>query len=317
MFFGGEERARAMENEAYERLQEGELDAAEALGSQLVAMSWSGGFEVLARVAHARGQTDLAIATLEDAVVSVPTAWPLWLLLATLRSDAGRTDAALLAFAEAVAKSEGEASVHYNRAVTYHRMGRPDSALDDLDRVLALAEPPPFAEDALGLALACLGDLGRHEEAVGLAQSTFAECAEQDPRRPRVAAELALVLARANASEDAQRAALETALDAGYGSAPLAALVRKLEPTNAPIAQRMRFVLQSDWPHAGAAGFFQIFDVVGTDETAALALCRRFVHKELRQGARTESCEVVEAHTQLEPGVHAVSARIFYEDDEA
>lgn len=311
MWFGSrEDEVRRIEREALEHLEAGRLDEARALAERLLTMGWSGGFEVKALALQRAGDPDAAIAALEAGVEAAPDAWALWHLLGTLRSDAGRLDAALAALDRAAAHEDADAmAIRFNRAVVQQRRGEPGAALDALEPILALPRPPPFAEDALGLAAACLAELGRGADGVALVEAALERCAADDPRRARLDAERAVALDRAG--EDA-REAFERARDRGGATPALVALGRRLEPAEA--ARPRRFELVVDAPLAEAssvAGLFRVFDVVAEDVAHALRLCRPWMPPEARAAVRVDSHEVRDAGA-LEPGVHAVSPRLFY-----
>src|SRR5690349_2822394 len=99
MWFGSrEDEVRRLEGEAYDALERGEWDAAEAIAAKLLAMQWSGGFEIAALAAQGRGDLARAASVLEEGVEKVPSVGSLWHLLGVIRSDLGRFDAALEAF---------------------------------------------------------------------------------------------------------------------------------------------------------------------------------------------------------------------------
>ena len=61
-----EERARKLEQEAHQALEDGALDEAERAAQALLDLGWSGGFELKALVARARGDDEGAIRILEE-----------------------------------------------------------------------------------------------------------------------------------------------------------------------------------------------------------------------------------------------------------
>lgn len=309
VWFGSrEETARRLEAEAFEALEAGEWEAAEARGDELLAMGWSGGFEVKALAAQGRGEVEVARHVLEDGVEKAPGAWPLWLLLGNVRSDLGRFDEALDAFERAL-RCEGSdaASVRFNRAVAQHRRGEPGAALRDLDVVLALPKPPPFAEEALALAADCLASLGRGDEAVSMVRAAYERCAESDPRRPRLAAELAVALDRHGACGEAA-ALFAAAAGAGVATASLLALGRRLRPLEARAPRLFRLVMEA--PHPGVAGVLRVLEIAADDVAQALEAARVYVP----HGATLHEHEDC-GEASGEPGVRWASGLVLFDHE--
>lgn len=325
MWFGSsEDAAKRLEAEAHARLQDGDLDAALSLSEQLLEMGWSGGFEVRALALAQGGRSAEAIATLEGAVEKAPSVWSLWQLLGNLRSDAGDLDGAIEALTRAL-RCDGvsESTVRFNRAIAHQRRKDPGAALDDLEPVLALPRPPDFAEDALSLAAQCLAELGRRDEAVSMIEIALDACAEDDPRRPRLFAELAVALDRAAKDATSVRDAFERATEGGATTTALLSLGRRLDPEPAgggsPItSRRRRLVVQAAraMPGGAALSFLRVFDVVATSPEEALTMSRRYLEVSSRDGARIERCDELEEAIGLELGVYAASAPIYFEDDD-
>ncbi len=290
-------------DEAHEALARGALDEADALADALIAMKWSGGFEIRALVLRARGELDAAIAVARASVEKVPADPSLWLLLANLSSEASRFEEAEAAYAEALARS-GDPVARYNRAVSRARSDRPDAAWDDLEVVLALPEPPPFAEEAIALAASCLDRLGRAEDAVALVSALRERCAADDPRRARLDAELALALHRARADDDAVRGPLTAALDGEVVTPALAALVRARAGAVARPAMRHRVLVSV--ATSPVAGYARVFELVLAPGQSALSYVRDFVRARARDAIAIERDERV-AECEAEPGVHGAS----------
>jgi tetratricopeptide (TPR) repeat protein len=291
MWFGSrEEQVKRLDARAHEALDAGAWDDAERAAAEMLDLGWSGGFEIKALAARGRGDDDAAVRALEEGVSHVPGSWLLWLLLGIVRSDLGRADDALAAFARALA-CEGcdGASVRFNRAIARHRSKDPGGALEDLEPILALTTPPPFAEDALGLAAACLAEVGRAHHGLALVQSACDACAESDPRRPRLLAELALALDRSQQSEGEVRAAFERAAEAGAATPAFLALGRRLAPVAAGAPRRFRLVVDVPArPGSSPAGAFRVFEIAAGDVASALELARVFLPAESRAQARVD-----------------------------
>lgn len=312
MWFGSrEERVRRLEAHAHEALEAGALDEAERTAEELLELGWSGGFEIKALVARARGEDESAARVLEEAVGHVPEVWALWDLLGIVRSDLGRYESAMDAFDRAL-RCEGAdaAAVRFNRAIARHRAGDPGGAWDDLEPILALSTPPAFAEDALGLAAACLADLGRPDEGVELVRAARDACAPTDARRPRLDAELALALDRAG--EEAEELFLQAA-EAGVATPAFLALGRRLAKAEASAPRVHRIVVDAPTPAgSGAGGFMRVFDVVADDAAQALELARVYLPLDSREAAQVEEHHD-RGEGQGEVGVVWASAPLYYD----
>src|SRR5688572_19639826 len=104
----------------YAALADGEYETALALAAELRRRRHSSNFEVEARARWAIGEREAALRLLEEGVATAPKRAPLWHWLACYRSDLGRYDAALEAFAKEAEFEHVSASSHaYNVAVVY------------------------------------------------------------------------------------------------------------------------------------------------------------------------------------------------------
>lgn len=314
MWFGrDQDSAYDLEAKAHGLLDAGRTEEALQVAEKLLAMGWSGGFEVKALAQHQAGELEGAIATLEEATAKVPNVWHLWQLLGNLRSDAGQLDGALEAMNEALGcEGVSEASLRFNRAIVQHRRGEPGKALDDLEFVMALPRPPEFAEDVLSLAAKCLSELGRAEDGLTLVESALEACAEGDVRRPRLHAERAVALDRLGRAPEES---LAIATEAGVATPDLLALVRRVAAVSCEAPKRFRLVTQSAVDRGEVKGCFRVFDVVADDEAQALSLCVATLPPDAREAAAIEESAVLEDPTALEPGVHAASGLIWFGEE--
>src|SRR5688572_19774352 len=125
-----DEKAQELMREGYAALQADEFDRALSIAAQLRRIRHSSGFEIEARARWAQSDYRGAIDVLEDGVTKAPGAGPLWHWLGCYRSDEGRYEAALEAFArESELESTGTSQNTYNIAIVYERMGRFTDAL--------------------------------------------------------------------------------------------------------------------------------------------------------------------------------------------
>lgn len=318
MWFGTrEEEVRRLEAEGFEALDEGNFDAAERAATRLLDLGWSGGFELRALVAQGQGDHARARAVLEEGVTRAPTAWTLWHLLGIVRSDQGALDEAIDAFQRALACEGAEAlSIRFNRAIAHERRHAYDAALEDLEPILSLPRPPPFAEDALALAASCLAHIGRADDARVMIQAAFDACSADDPRRDRLAAELAIAIHRTNDDASEVRALFDLAAQAGIATPSFLALGRRLADARTSAPRRHRIVVQCPAPaHMHVAGMLRVFEVVADDAEQALVLALPFVPAFARAAARIDEHQDGGEAPNEEPGVQWASGFVYYEHD--
>lgn len=315
MWFGSrEDQVRQLEGEAYDALERGEWDAAEAIASKLLAMQWSGGFEIAALAAQGRGDLARAASVLEEGVEKVPSVGSLWHLLGVVRSDLGRFEGALEAFDRALACEGSDAmSVRFNRAIVQKRRGEPGAALDDLELILGLPKPPPFAEEALSLAVACLASIGRARDGLTMVRAAYDASSEHDPRRARLAAELAIALDLAGEGDGERDARFEEATASGVATPALLALGRRLHPIAARSPRMHHVILTAPAIDPSAAGMMRVFHVCAGDLAQALEAARRYLPEPVRAAAALEEHED-RGPSGDEPGVHWASGIIHFGD---
>jgi tetratricopeptide (TPR) repeat protein len=316
MWFGThEERVRQIEARAHEALARQSWDEADTAAGELLDLGWSGGFEIRALAASGRGDLERAVRVLEEGTSLAAQAWSLWQLLGIYRSDLGRSEGALDAFARALAcEGSDGASIRFNRAIAHFRHRDPGAALDDLELILALPTAPPFAEDALGLAAACLAELGRAEEGLALLRAAHDACAASDPRRNRLRAELACALDRARAPEDDVRAMFALAAEGGSAIPSLLALGRRLFARACESPRLLRIVVDAPMPRGShPAGVFRVFEVAAEDAERALELARVYLPAASRDAARIdEQIDLGEASGEI--GVRWASGLSYYDE---
>lgn len=318
MWFGSrEDEVRQLEARAFEALDTGQWDEADEAADRLLDLGWSGGFQIRALSAQARGEVARAREVLEEGVAAAPAAWTLWHLLGIVRSDLGAYDDALEAFERALGCEGADAmTVRFNRAVAHERRRAYDAALEDLEPILSLPRPPPFAEDALSLAAACLAHIGRADDGRALVQAAYEACTPDDPRHDRLSGELAVALDRAGGDPSRVRALFDAAAHAGIATPGVLALGRKLAAATVQAPRLHHIVVQCPAPpHLNVAGVLRVFEVVADDAAQALELARPF----LPAAARAEA--VIERHDDRgdasgrEPGVLWASGFVYFEDD--
>lgn len=260
-----------MHDEALGRLHEGDLDGATKLAEELKTLRWSGAFEVLALVARARNDLPEAVRVLEEGCAAAPEAWSLHELRGNLLDASGQHVRALEAYERALTcEGAWAASILYNRAVARLRAGDAGGALADAESVLAGASAPPFALDAVRVAIDALDRLGRREDAASLVRTALSEAPEGSPVAARLHGLAAVAAARLG---DHARAEVEAriAIEAGHGTAELARLLPKVKDDGRP-ARALRVVVQGRSHVSGERrGFLRVVSVLAADAAEALA----------------------------------------------
>lgn len=311
-----EEEVRARHEEALARLNAGDLDGARHLAEELKALRWSGAYEVLALVARAENDLEGAVRVLDEGCALATEAWGLHELRGTLLDALGRHADAMAAYDHALA-CEGvwAASVRYNRAIARWRYGDPGGALVDAEAVLSGATPPPFALDAMRIAIDALDRLGRREDAVSLVRTALAEASEQSEVRARLEGLLAVAVGRTGDAEGARDAA-RIAIEAGHGDAVLARMMSPPAHDDRP-AHWLRLIVQGRMHLAEAdRPFFRAVSVMAADAEEALAWARLTEPTGDRGSLVVHECA---PHPEPPPeaatrGLVHVSGRVFFDE---
>lgn len=160
------------------------------------------------------GELGEAASLLQSAVAERPEDWTLWQLLGNARDELDAPERALDAYARALRCPDvWEAPVRQNRAVVLERLDRHDEALSEAERALADPDREPFEAEALNVAITCLVELGRPDDAVDLARAMLNRCGGNAPeaRLGALHAELAWALWLAHDDRDAALAELRAA----------------------------------------------------------------------------------------------------------
>jgi tetratricopeptide (TPR) repeat protein len=296
----------ALVDEGHAALEAGDLDNVLSIAAELKSRRHSCCFELEARARWEKDEREQAIAVLEEGVAKAPGAAPLWHWLGCYRSDLGRCDAALEAFArEAEFEHPSPGANAYNVAVVYERMGRPRDALDLLDRLELPGPDAPSAAHFKELRARLLfedGDTDGSVDAATRAIDLFiagldaAGASNAPPPDWSLAARAFAVRAdgrlrrgdRDGATDDALRA-----IDIHPAQAPRRALdvLRRADARPAINARRLKLLLQGELPPSeehGRRGFFVSAKVVADDDAEALEFARRFVREEARDGLTIE-----------------------------
>jgi tetratricopeptide (TPR) repeat protein len=307
-----EDTVRAMHDEALARLDGGDLAGAKQLAGELRALGWSGAFEVLALALRAEKDLAGAVAALEEGCALAPDAWALHELRGSMLDAIGETARAIEAYDRALAcEGAWAASVHYNRAITRLKSGDAGGALADAEAVLDGASPPPFAIDAVGVAIDALDRLGRHDDAVSLVRTASSEAAA-GAVADRLTALLAVALDRAGRRAEATDAA-QRATEAGYGSAALARLLDPPAFDPSLATRRIHLLVAGDWSHDGAEGFYRAVWTRAANPDEALAWARLLENAAIGATLRIDEVLATEDATESDPrGVLSASGRTLY-----
>ena len=316
----------------YAALERDEHDEALALAAELRRRRHSSCFEIEARARWAMGERDAAVAVLEEGVEKAAKAWPLWHWLGTFRSNLGRYEAALEAFArEAEFEEVPPSASAYNIAVVYERMGRPGDALDVLDRIELPGnqgpEPAHFAE----LRARLLFGTGQYAAAIASASAaleSFADEASADDASGRtpdwqVLGRAYTVRADAKLRSGDAAGAMEDAAEAVEllrAQAPARALdvLRRAEGRRPPEGRRLKLLLEGELPAdegEGRRGFFVSVDVVASDATEGLQFARRFVPEPARPGLEVAEVEDLGPAGEELGGVYFCSGLAIFDPD--
>lgn len=255
--------------------REGRPDDALRIAEELLEHRHSGGFELRALVLGDRGDTEEAVACLEEGVERAPGVWLLWELLGNYRSDLGRYDAAAAAYEEALACPDaGVGWIRLNQGVLLGRRGRPEEGL----AVLATVEDPDLRERVLAARLGLLSDLQRHEE-VQTAGSEFVERdLDPDVHDPESVSWILLHVAESRrALDDDPDGVRDCALRAiawDPESSRALGLLRELDARRADGARAWNVFMDGRDAQAPGVGFIVMHTVVAETAWAAFEFAR-------------------------------------------
>lgn len=181
--------AEELTERAFDAFNEGDLEGAEALAAQLLALSYSSYFEIQALIHLERDEPESALEVLREGVEKAPFVWRLWQLLGNTLSDNDDFKGAMRCYQEALQLDldvGDNASVQFNRATLLSRMDYSTEALDVLRELdITISEAPLGLQWRVEvLRLGIFADLGRCEEVLAhseVLQSWFLE-ADEDSR---------------------------------------------------------------------------------------------------------------------------------------
>lgn len=286
------------------------------------------GYEIEAVVMDGQGKSPEAIALLEGATQSLPTAWRLWELLGNLLSDAEQFDRAHEAF-ESASKCPGVdvASIGFNRALTYCRGDEPDKGLELLRNIPAEA----LADAALGLHVSALeasilNEVDRFEEARTVAQKALDRVRDKDLSDEAAShvAELHAQLGYAAEGLGEPNAALDFAFEAlrhDQSNEHALDVIRTVRNEESEQAKLYRVTFKGIWPDPiegkqELQPVFQSFSVIGDTEEEVLGFARELIPEELREAMKHHETEMVEDAPNEPKGVCQITPFVVIESEE-
>jgi tetratricopeptide (TPR) repeat protein len=308
-------------NQAYELLDSFQCEEALQVGEKLKTLGYSGAFEVMALAYQTLGETDKAIAVLNDGLEKVPHVWVLWHLLGNLLSDKGEYTEAQHAYDMALAcPGVNKPWVHYNIAVL---LGRQAKFEDALDRSLLVTG------DDLGLArrtltASLLNSLERHDEAITVAEeiisqvSAATDASDEDIRSMGTAyAELSRGLWEGRMDRQGATECANKALALNKSDWLALRMLRELKARNSDNSSWYKIVVEGRWhePFEGekvAPGFFSSYELVADSPELCLEMIKEIEPEEVRDSLKLEQVEQLESCPGEPQGVYWRSGYAFF-----
>ncbi|MBW3635303.1 MAG: tetratricopeptide repeat protein [Armatimonadetes bacterium] len=312
--------AEALTDRAFDALNDGDLESAQNLATQLRRLRYSSYFEIQALIHLNRDEPELAFETLREGVQLAPRVWRLWQLLGNTLSDASDFDGAMRCYETALQldlDAQDKASVQFNRATLLSRRKRPSEALSVLNELdSTIAEAPlglQWRWEALRMRV--LADLGRHKEVLTSAealQQRLVREEEDDAESLGVAWSQGGFALLDCGEHEAAREWARRALEWDRTNAEALRLLRISNPS-APLATRcFQVMLQGDWSDEAdetdeELGFFKTFMVVARTGEEAKSLALEMEAPLWETPPRIETCEEVENCDETSIGIYEAS----------
>jgi tetratricopeptide (TPR) repeat protein len=297
---------------SFELLDEGEVREALRHARPLKEMGHTGYFEILAMACAHVGALDRAVRVLEIAVERAPEAWLLWQLLGNFRSDQGEAEKAFEAYRRGLSCPEAWADpLHLNYAIALKNHQRFEEAREHLARV----EDEDLQLQKQITQAGLHNDMGRHEEALSLAESLIEE-ADEEELEPEFLAQLHVECGRAfvhgHGDREAARRCLIDALEACWGHEQAYLLSREILDRRAEKSVLWNLMVTGEWPgeadeRGGPLGFYLAAYVNAPDQGEALKYLRRLCPEELGPSLRVDEAEELEDFEDEPLGVYWTS----------
>ncbi len=308
-------------NQAYELIDSFQCEEALAVGEKLKAVGYSGAFEVMALAHQTIGETDKAVAVLNEGLEKVPHVWVLWHLLGNLLSDKGEYAEAQHAYDMALAcPGVNKPWVHYNIAVLLGRQGLYEDGLDHC--LLVTGDDLQVARRTLSASL--LNSLKRHDEAIGLAEEIIAEVSaaaeptDDDMRNMATAcAELSRGLWEGRADRDGALDTAKKALALNKSDWLALRMLREIFGRTSETSTWFKIVVEGRWhePFEGekaAAGFFSSYELVADNAEQCLEFIKEIEPPDVRESLKLEKVEQLESCPGQPQGVYWRSGYAFF-----
>ena len=312
------DRVQELGDQAFDALDQGDIETAIANAKELRKLSHSSAFEIEALALASRGDLEGALATLEEGVDRAPDVWILWQLLGNYRSDIDDFAGAFAAYERALACPDTDASsVNYNHGLALLRDARPAEALERLDLVVE--------GDVELLAISCrmqaLNELTRHDEAFEIGTRALEQIDEQEQAEAaaRVLAELGTTLWKRDGHSYAAIEHAREAIQIFKHTDTAQWLLRELEGQISPAARHFRLMVHGNWSEPSVEGepvsFFTTYQVVANTPAQAFDLVRPF-EPESATDLELEECEDLAPAPDAPSGVYETGPYHFYARDE-
>lgn len=320
-----EAKANRLMQEAYAHLEAYNTERAEKLGKDLVKMSFSGGYEVLALAYAQDDKMDEAISVLQEGVDRFPHVWLLWQLLGNLHSDLEEFDKAHRAYERALALPDADHdSISLNMAIVFSRENRHQEALIKLQGV----SEPDMMPHVHSLKADCLVALERYDDALELAEESVAEIesnldlAERShDQLSRLYASIASVYKTAQKKDKKAREMVDEALRWNKSNAVALRILRELNAVKSDKNSREYCIsVEGDWhePFDGETNchsFVSKYTVVASSDKEALEFARELEPPLVRNTLRIIDSEKGIKVTKNElKGVYWRSSYFFFQE---
>ena len=318
-------------NEAFDCIDAGDYDSAIRIGRQLKEQRPAWACEIIAIAHGGKGDTERAIAVLEQGVAEQPDVWRLWQLLGNFYSDRGEFEKCHDAYHRGFGCTEAdESSIHLNFAIALIRQENYVDALHHLNGVT----DPQIKLQALDMRLEVFNRLEWHTHAIELGRrvtSTYHvdesdEDSDEDSVQAmaKVHAELGLALWLGRQDGDEALECAWRAIGMHKGQHTAMWLVRELDGETSPSAFYYQLTIRGTWmAPVDCDGVWQVPEFVATYEVVAdtpkeaLDLVASFEPSEVRASLEIEACQVVEECHDQPKGVYVVpEAYQFYSQND-
>lgn len=315
------EEVERLMDQAYGLIDSFQCEEALEVGEKLKQLGYSGAFEVMALAHQALGEGDKAIAVLNEGLEKAPHVWVLWHLLGNLLSDKGEHTEAQHAYEMALAcPTVNKSWVNYNLAVLRGRQGRYEEALDTCLHITS----DELRTAVRLLTASLLNSLGRHDEAIQLAEEMIAEISaqeepsEEDLRSLGTAyAELSRGLYEGKDVRDLALEAAFTALTFNKSDWLALKMIRDIRDRRVEDSRWFKVVIEGRWyePFEGRKelpGFFSSYELVAGSREQCLDLIKEIEHEKVRDSLAVEQIETLEPAPGEPLGVYWRSGYAFF-----